>query len=184
MRERGSVGRLRATSVKIMQDGVCENFTAAMLAPYRRANGTRSTNAGLSMVDPALLKEAATKLDALGFQVHVHAIGDRAVREALDAFEAARAANGPSDGRHHIAHIQFVHPDDVPRFRVASRGRERPAAVGVPRPQMDDLTLPFVGDAAAWQYPFQDLRRAGARWRSAATGRCRRRTRCWRWRSR
>ena len=56
------------------------------------------------------------RLDAAGFQVHFHAIGDRAVREALDAVEAARAANGPTDGRHHIAHIQVIHPVDVPRF--------------------------------------------------------------------
>jgi predicted amidohydrolase YtcJ len=162
MRERGSVGRLRATSVKIMQDGVCENFTAAMLSPYRLASGEGSGNAGLSMVDPALLTEAATNLDALGFQVHVHAIGDRAVREALDAFDAARSANGPGDGRHHIAHIQFVHPDDVPRFRSLRVTANAQPLWACHEPQMDDLTLPFVGEAAAWQYPFQDLRRAGA----------------------
>ncbi len=161
-RERGAVGRLRTTAVKIMQDGVCENFTAGMLSPYLDAGGTPTANAGISMVEPSLLNAAVTRLDAEGFQVHFHAIGDRAVREALDAFEAARAANGPRDARHHIAHIQFVHPDDVPRFREL-----RVVANGQPlwachEPQMDDLTLPFVGDAAAWQYPFGSLRRAGA----------------------
>ena len=59
--------------------------------------------------------------------MHIHAIGERAVREALDAFEHARTANGASDHRHHIAHIQVVHPDDIPRFRelgvVANRSR-------------------------------------------------------------
>jgi len=114
------------------------------------------------MVDPALLKEAATRLDAEGFQVHVHAIGDRAVREALDAFDAARTANGPSDGRHHIAHIQFVHPDDVPRFRALGVTANAQPLWACHEPQMDVLTIPFVGEAGTWQYPFQDLRRAGA----------------------
>jgi predicted amidohydrolase YtcJ len=161
-RERGAVGRLRATSVKIMQDGVCENFTAAMLSPYLGSDGTRTPNAGISMVDPAVLNDAATKLDAEGFQVHVHAIGDRAVREALDAFGAARAANGPTDGRHHIAHIQFVHPDDVPRFRALGVVANAQPLWACHEPQMDELTLPFVGEAGTWQYPFRSLRRSGA----------------------
>jgi predicted amidohydrolase YtcJ len=162
MRERGQVGRLRATSVKIMQDGVCENFTAAMLGPYVGRDGTRTTNRGLSMVEPELLNAAVTRLDAEGFQVHVHAIGDRAVREALDAFEASVAVNGRGDGRHHIAHIQFVHPDDVARFRRLGVVANAQPYWACHESQMDDLTIPFVGEAASWQYPFQDLRRAGA----------------------
>ena len=77
-----------------MQDGVAENFTAGMITPYLDGCGHPTDNSGLSMVDPEALKGYVTELDAEGFQVHVHAIGDRAVREALDAFEAARAANG------------------------------------------------------------------------------------------
>ena len=68
-RERGMVGRLRATSVKIMQDGVCENFTAAMLSPYLDPGGRPTSNRGLSQVEPALLRAAVTRLDAEGFQV-------------------------------------------------------------------------------------------------------------------
>src|SRR6185503_5658576 len=113
MRAEAPDGRFRATSVKIMQDGIIENYTAGMIEPYLQLDGRR----GLSFVEPELLKRAVTRMDAEGFQVHIHAIGDRAVREALDAFEAARAANGSNDHRHHIAHIQVVHPDDVPRFR-------------------------------------------------------------------
>ena len=161
-RERGTVGRLRATSVKIMQDGVCENFTAAMLSPSLDAGGRPTSNRGLSQVDPELLRAAVTRLDAEGFQVHVHAIGDRAVREALDAFEAALEANGRSDHRHHIAHIQFVHPDDVPRFRRLGVVANAQPYWACHDDQMIDLTLPFVGEAAGWQYPFASLRRAGA----------------------
>ena len=106
-RERGGIGRLRANTVKIMQDGVAENFTAAMLEPYLGPDGRPTMNRGLSFVDPEALKRSVTRLDALGFQVHFHALGDRAVREALDAIEAAQTANGPSEGRHHLAHLQL-----------------------------------------------------------------------------
>ena len=68
------------------------------------------------MIDPDALGSHVAKLDALGFQAHVHAIGERAVREALDAVEIARQANGRTDTRPHIAHIQVIHPDDIGRF--------------------------------------------------------------------
>jgi predicted amidohydrolase YtcJ len=162
-RERSRVGRFEATSVKIMADGVCENFTAAMLDPYLDAHGHATDNRGIPFFDEDELREAAVALDAEGFQVHVHAIGDRAVRIALDAFQAARAANGPSDHRHHIAHIQVVHPDDVPRFgalRVTANAQPLWAAY---EPQMAELTIPFIGEErAAWQYPFRSLLRSGA----------------------
>ena len=117
-RRTGTVGRLRATTVKIMLDGVAENYTAAMLESYLDASGAPTGNRGISFVEPAALKEHVTRLDREGFQVHFHALGDRAVREGLDAIEAARRANGPSDGRHHLAHIQVVDPLDVPRFKA------------------------------------------------------------------
>jgi predicted amidohydrolase YtcJ len=159
----GSVGRLRATTVKIMQDGVCENFTAAMLSPYLDAGGGETTNRGISMVEPDLLNEAVTRLDALGFQVHVHAIGDRAVREALDAFEAAQGANGRNDARHHIAHIQVIDPDDIPRFASLGVVANAQPFWASHEPQMDDLTIPFLGpERTARQYPFASLLRAGA----------------------
>jgi predicted amidohydrolase YtcJ len=162
-RTRGDVGRFRATSVKIMQDGVCENFTAGVLEPYLDASGRPTSNRGLSFVEPTALREHVTALDREGFQVHVHAIGDRAVREALDAFEAARTENGANDLRHHIAHIQIIHPDDIPRFRelgVVANGQPLWACY---EPQMIDLTIPFLGpERSTWQYPFGSLLRSGA----------------------
>ena len=160
----GSAGRFRPTSVKIMQDGVAENFTAAMLSPYLDACGHATSNSGLSFVDPAELAEYVTALDAAGFQVHFHALGDRAVREALDAIEAARATNGMNDLRHHLAHLQVVHPDDIPRFARLAVGANIQPLWATHEPQMDELTIPFLGpERAAWQYPFGDLARAGAR---------------------
>ncbi len=164
LRERGRAGRFRATSVKIMQDGVIENFTAAVLDPYLDADGRPTENRGRSFVDPEELKAAVTSLDAEGFQVHVHAIGERAVREALDAFEAARASNGPNDHRHHIAHIQVIHPDDVSRFRGLDVTANAQPLWAVHEGQMDHLTIPFLGpERSSWQYPFGSLVRSGAR---------------------
>lgn len=132
-------GRLRATSVKIMQDGVAENGTAALLEPYLDRCGHASHNRGHSFVPPTVLRRALRTLQRAGFQVHVHTIGDRGVREALDAIEAARDVvpdGGPlghAEPRHHLAHVQLVHPDDVPRF-AAPRGGGQPAdALGLPR---------------------------------------------------
>ena len=163
MRERGVKGRFAATSVKIMQDGVCENFTAATLTPYLDADGKPTDNAGISFVEPELLKEAVVKLDALGFQVHFHALADRAVRESLDAVEAARTANGMNDLRHHLAHIQIVHPDDIPRFRELGALANAQPLWAAHEAQMDELTIPFLGEPrASWQYPFGSLVRQGA----------------------
>jgi predicted amidohydrolase YtcJ len=164
LRERGVVGRFAATSVKIMQDGVVENFTAAVLEPYLDTEGRTTHNVGKSFVEAEDLKRAVTRLDAEGFQVHVHAIGERGVREALDAFEAARTANGPNDLRHHIAHIQVIHPDDIPRFAALGVVANAQPLWAVNEGQMEHLTKPFLGpERSGWQYPFGSLVRAGAR---------------------
>ncbi|HET8927988.1 MAG TPA: amidohydrolase, partial [Microbacterium sp.] len=156
-------GRFAATSVKVMQDGVAENFTAAMLEPYCDGHGHATDNAGISFVDPEVLNEAVPQLDALGFQVHFHAIGDRAVRQCLDAVEHAVARNGRGDNRHHIAHLQVIHPDDIPRFRALGVAANMQSLWAALEPQMVELTLPFLGSPRdAWQYPFGDLLRAGA----------------------
>ena len=159
----GGSGRFRPTTVKIMLDGVAENFTAAMLEPYEDGCGCQTENDGLDFVDPVGLREYVTRLDAAGFQVHFHALGDRAVRNALDALEAARAANGTTDGRHHLAHLQVVHPDDIHRFAQLGATANVQALWAAHETQMDELTIPFLGERrAGWQYPFGDLLRSGA----------------------
>jgi len=163
LRERTSGGRYQATTVKIMQDGVLENFTGCMLEPYLDALGEPTDNRGLSYVEPAMLRDAVVALDALDFQVHIHVIGDKAARDALDAIEAARSANGMRDTRHHLAHLQVVHPDDLPRFRqlgVVANGQPLWASND---PQMTELTIPFLGpERTIQQYPFGSLARSGA----------------------
>jgi predicted amidohydrolase YtcJ len=158
-REALSGGRFRATAVKIMQDGVAENFTASMLSPYLDGQGRETDNRGHSFVEASALHEAVAALDEAGFQVHVHAIGDRATRESLDAFEGSSP-----DRRHHIAHLQVIHPDDVARFAELGVAANAQALWACAEEQMTKLTIPFLGpERSTWQYPFGDLHRAGAR---------------------
>lgn len=162
-REAGAAAGFHPTSVKIMIDGVLENHTGALLEPYCDGCGGHTGNRGLTYVDPELLSAAVTQLDGHGFQVHMHAIGDRAVRHALDAVGAAREAHRPNDLRHHVAHIQVVQPEDVPRFRELGVVANAQAYWAQLEPQMEELTLPFLGrDRADLQYPFGDLLRSGA----------------------
>ncbi|WP_236654691.1 amidohydrolase [Streptacidiphilus anmyonensis] len=160
--ERGGE-RFRAGTVKIMLDGVAENHTAAMLEPYLDGCGCSSGNAGLDFVDPEKLGGYVAELDAAGFQVHFHALGDRAVRNALDAVEEALRRNGDRGNRHHLAHLQVVHPDDVARFRELGATANIQPLWACHEPQMDQLTIPFLGERrSGWQYPFGSLLRAGA----------------------
>jgi predicted amidohydrolase YtcJ len=164
LERRGAWPNLRARTVKIFLDGVIENFTAYLLEPYLDADGSPTENRGILMVDPDGLPGYVSRLHREGFQVHFHAIGDGAVRLALDAVEAVVDDHGPRDLRHHVAHIQVVHPDDVPRFARLGVTANAQALWACHEPQMDELTIPFLGpERASRQYPFASLVRAGAR---------------------
>ena len=166
--------RLSGGTVKMMLDGVAENHTAAMLEPYLDPHaagpgnpaggcGCGQRGSGLDFIDPAKLPEYVAALDEAGFQVHFHALGDRAVRHALDAVEFALERNGRRDNRHHLAHLQVVHPDDVGRFTRLGASANMQPLWACHEPQMDELTIPFLGERrAGWQYPFGSLRAAGA----------------------
>jgi predicted amidohydrolase YtcJ len=154
-------GRFRTTSVKVMQDGVVESRTAGLSEPY--TGGCGCAGVGLSYVEPRLLRRVAAAVAREGFQLHVHAIGDRAVTEALDAVAAAEAdpASG-RDLRHHVAHLQLVHPRDVVRFAATGATANLQALWACHEPVMDELNLPLLGaERARWQYPFGALARAG-----------------------
>lgn len=164
IRDASRVGRFEASSVKVMLDGVCETRTAAMLTPYLDEHGADTNERGMSFIDPEALRAHVSLLDSAGFQVHFHAIGDRAVRDALDAIEAARIANGYTDTRPHIAHIQVVHPDDRPRFAQLGAIANAQPLWACSEPQMTELTIPLLGtERAGWQYPFASLLNSGAR---------------------
>jgi predicted amidohydrolase YtcJ len=158
-RDAAGRGRFRATTVKLMLDGVCETFTAAMSAPYLGRHGER----GRLFIDQDTLREATGRLAAEGFQLHFHAIGDLAVSTALDALEALPAEQRRA-GRHHLAHLQFIAPQDMGRFRALDAVANFQPLWACNEPQMEELTLPFVGpERAAWQYLIGSLVRGGTR---------------------
>ena len=157
----GSAGNVHASTVKIMLDGCPETSTASMLAPFEGRFG-QEQGRGIQFIDAGQLNEAVTRLDALGFQVHQHALGDRAVRSALDALETARRANGVNDLRHHIAHFQLPDPQDVGRVRAVGAVATMQPFWAQPDPLIETMTRPRVGNRADRLYPIGELRRTGA----------------------
>ena len=150
---------LTAHTVKFFADGVVENETGALLAPY--CSGLHSH--GMQVWEGQSLAEAARRVDELGLQIHIHAIGDAAVRQALDAIEYAAECNGPRDRRPVIAHVQLVDDADLERF----------ASLGViPNMQplwaqldalMTVLTIPRLGrERSDKQYRIRSLADSGA----------------------
>lgn len=158
-----SAPRFRPTSVKLMLDGVAENYTASLVDSYLDGDGLSTGNTGVDFIDPEELAQIVSVLDRHGFQCHFHSLGDRAVRSALDAIEVALKSNGRNDNRHHLAHLQFVHPDDLPRFaEVHAVANAQPLWACADEYQLE-LTKPFVSaERFSWQYPFGSLLSNGA----------------------
>jgi predicted amidohydrolase YtcJ len=159
LRAKYTGGHVDARTVKIMQDGVMENYTAVLLKPYLKPGNVY----GIPMVDPQRLKEIVTRLDAAGFQVHFHAIGDGAVRQALDSVEAARRRNGDLGHRHHIAHLELIDPADVARFRELGVSANFQPLWAFADEYITQLTIPFLGPERSTRlYPIGTLYRSGA----------------------
>lgn len=150
--------RFHADAVKIYADGVIETRTAALLEPYLGFGDER----GKTNLDPAGFRALATALDRDGFQIHVHAIGDRAVRDTLDALEAARKANGARDSRHHIAHLELIDPADIPRFRRLGVIANFQPFWANGDEYITKMTEPELGPARSrWLYPIASVESAG-----------------------
>ncbi len=153
---------VRASAAKIFADGVIEAGTAALLAPYLGERGKDGWRGEVELA-PERFAEIATALDAAGFQIHIHAIGDRAIRASLDALEAARKANGPRDARPLLAHIQLFDPADIPRFRRLGVIADFQPLWAYADTYIVDLTEPQLGPARSrWLYPIGSLARSGA----------------------
>ena len=146
-------------SAKFFLDGVLENRTAAMISDYSDAIGG---NAPLMFSHPQIL-ELFTAFDAARFQIHVHVIGDMAVRAALDGLEAARNVNGPWPSLHQLAHVQCIDPADIPRFHELGAMANIQALWARHEPSVTDVALPMVGEERGkWMYAFRSLIDAGA----------------------
>jgi len=158
MRARYQADGIRADAAKIFADGVIESGTAALLEPYLDFGHRGELN-----FTPEVLDRIVSRLDKEGFQVHVHAIGDRAIRASLDAFEKARSANGQRDSRHHISHIELFHPDDIPRFRSLGVVANFQPLWAFADSYITDLTEPQLGpERSRWLYPIKSLKDSGA----------------------
>jgi len=159
LRRRYTGTRLVANTVKFYADGVIEARTAALLAPYLgHGNETGPLN-----YTPEDLAARVSAADREGFQIHVHAIGDRAIRVTLDALAQARHENGPRDARPVIAHIELFDPADIPRFRSQGVIASFQPFWAEPDEYIRDLTLPVLGPARSrWIYPIASLLNSGA----------------------
>lgn len=137
--------RLRADAIKFMLDGVIESHTAAMLEPY----DDQPDDKGDFAIPLDRYRQRVAELDKAGFRLYTHAIGDRAVREALNAYEEAQRINGPAPRRHRIEHIETISPNDLPRFAklgvLASMEpiHADPGTMGVWQKAIGDDRLPF-----------------------------------------
>jgi predicted amidohydrolase YtcJ len=156
---------LRSGVVKVFADGVMEYpaQTAALLNPYLDENGRPTKHSGELYFDPQRFARLVQKLDAAGLTVHIHAAGDRAVRASLDAFAAARAANGERDNRHQIAHLQLVNPADFPRFKELGVIADFQLEWGRREPSTEGPLEAYLGpERYRYLYPAGSLHRADA----------------------
>lgn len=154
--------RLRAAAVKIFQDGVIESKTAALLEPYV-GGSDQDQDLGWLNFEPEELNPLAAELDRLGFQIHIHAIGDRGIQSSLDALEFAQARNGRRDSRHHLAHIQLFDPPDIARFRRLGVVANFQPLWAYPDPYIVEMTLPILGpERSRWLYPIRSIVNTGA----------------------
>lgn len=156
---------LRSGLVKVFADGVMEYpaQTAALLSPYLDADGKPTDKKGELYFDPQRFARLVRKLDAAGLAVHIHAIGDCAVHASLDAFAAARNANGDKDNRHQIAHLQLVDPADFPRFKELGVLADMQLEWAKREPATEGPIEPYLGpDRYRYLYPAGSLHEAGA----------------------
>lgn len=159
IRARYKSPRLRADAAKIFVDGVIEGHTAVLLAPYLDRAGYK----GVPNYSAESLTKLVSRLDREGFQIHTHAIGDGAIRMSLDAHEAAQKANGRGGARHHIAHLQLIDPDDIPRFRRLGIIANFQPLWAYADSYITDLTQPVLGpQRSRWLYPIGSVAKTGA----------------------
>lgn len=159
LRRDSRTGMVHMHSAKFFLDGVFENRTAAMIQPYSdKAGGNAPVMFGENH-----LRELFIAFDAARFQIHVHVIGDKAARVALDCLEAARLENGEWPSLHQLAHVQALDPADIPRFgKLGVYANIQPLWARA-EPSVTEVALPMMGETRGrWMYAFRSLIDAGA----------------------
>lgn len=156
--------KVSCNHLKMFIDGVVESGTALMLRPYPGDMGANG-NTGDEVFTQDHFVACCIEADRLGFQIAVHAIGDAGVRRTIDAFEAARSANGARDSRHRIEHIEVIHPDDIPRLAqldIVASLQPGHAPIGHIFPP-DGVGKYLHDDQIKGAYAWQTIRSSGAK---------------------
>jgi predicted amidohydrolase YtcJ len=159
-RQYAGTPNLTIAGIKVFADGVLEypSQTAALTRPYRNDG-----HSGDLLFDPSRFAELAIAADKQGLIIHVHALGDRAVKESLNGIEAARKANGNSGLPHTLTHLQIVDPEDFPRFKQLGVIAALQLLWAAADSDAVDLVKPYIDpDLYRWQYPARSLLDAGA----------------------
>lgn len=162
-RERYARPHIKTEYAKLFLDGVAPTHTAAFLEPYLGTDPDTHDPEAVLMLSPDVLAGEVTALDAAGYTVKMHAVGDRAVRAGLDAIEAARTANGMSDLRHEIAHSSFITAQDLPRFKSLNAVAEVSPKLWYPNPGTAGQRMVLGLERAERCHPVKDLLHAGAK---------------------
>lgn len=149
---------LNTGCVKIILDGVPPFYTAALLEPYAPSKEHGDNYRGSLIFEAQELTKDVIALDATGATIKIHATGDRSLRIALDAFEAARRTNGDKGQIHEIAHAQMIHDDDLHRFNSLNVAADMSPILWHPQDYNDKSAL---GDRTEF-WPFRNLLAAGA----------------------
>ncbi len=153
---------LRISQVKLYSDGLLQNGTAALLAPYDQDLGITGPT-GMNYFSETRLADYTTQLERAGFDIFIHAIGDRAVREALNAIESAMAANGPMDRRHRLTHVELVDSADRSRFAQLGVVADFQLAGYFTLPASWSYEVPLLGNRAFEQMPVRSIYDSAAR---------------------
>lgn len=152
--------QFRIGAVKVMYDGVCETLTGAVSKPY--LDGAEQPNFGITFFEHEELGPVLRELDRLGFDVHAHVIGDRAIDEVLTLIEDILATAPMRERRHQFAHLQLLSEDLISRMAVAGVIANIQPFWAQNDAQMEEMTLPFLApELHTHQYAFRSLERAG-----------------------
>lgn len=161
LRDRHASPHVDTRFVKIYQDGVpTAARTAAMLAPYLPHPDFPPGFDGMLHVAPDALAADIAAFESSGFTVKLHAAGDRAIRCALDAIEAAHRASGRHDLRHELAHAGYIDDADLPRFSALNVAADLSPYLWYPSPMIDAI-VGAVGERGRRYWPIRSLQRAG-----------------------
>lgn len=151
---------LAGGAIKFYADGVIESHTAAMLAPY----SDDPKLSGQLNWPPDKLQSAVTELDRRKFQIFTHSIGDKGIRETLDAYEKAQQQNGTKDARHRVEHIEDPDPADIPRFGKLGIIASMQPLHALPNADVLDVWVRNVGPQRAQHaWPWHSIAAAGGR---------------------